>query len=36
LSRLDYSGKNKQLVLPDPEICFQFSNQCLADNRLAK
>jgi polyphosphate kinase len=27
--------EDKQLVLPDPEICFQFLNQCVANNGLA-
>lgn len=35
LSRLDYAGKDHDLVQPDTQIVFEFSENALADGRLA-
>ena len=34
LSRLHYSGKNRKLVQPDPDIVFGFTPECIDGNRL--
>lgn len=36
LSRLDYAGKDVDLVTPDPDVVFEFSADALADGRLAR
>ena len=35
LSRLHYGGASKNLVLPDRNVVFEFTSDCLATNRLA-
>jgi polyphosphate kinase len=35
LSRLDYRGRNKRLLPPDPEIVFSYDPACLADGRIS-
>jgi polyphosphate kinase 2 (PPK2 family) len=36
LGRLDYRGKNKALLKPDPDILFAFSKPCLKNGRIAR
>jgi polyphosphate kinase 2 len=36
LGRLDYRGKSKALLTPDPEILFSFSKSCLKNGRIAQ
>ena len=36
LSRLDYADKNQALLKPDRGIVFEFSADCVADQRLAR
>ncbi|MDP3581697.1 MAG: polyphosphate kinase 2 [Ignavibacteria bacterium] len=36
LRRLQYSGKNKKLVKPDPQIVFEYEVSTLENNQLAK
>jgi polyphosphate kinase 2 len=35
LSRLFYPGKNLDVVVPDPDIAFEFSPDCIPEERLA-
>jgi hypothetical protein len=35
LSRLHYAGKHHDVVLPDPDIAFDFTPDCIASERLA-
>ena len=36
LSSLDYAGKKKTMVQPDPDIAFAFKLECIGSDRLAK
>jgi hypothetical protein len=36
LSRLQYAGKKKKLVQPDPDYAFEFMPDCLEGNLLAR
>jgi len=36
LSRLHYAGKKNKLVLPNPDIVFEFSPDCIDARRLAR
>jgi polyphosphate kinase 2 len=35
LSRLFYPGKNPEVIVPDPDIAFEFSPDCIPEERLA-
>jgi polyphosphate kinase 2 len=36
LSRLHYAGRGKKIPLPDREVVFEFTPECLGDHRLAR
>ena len=36
LSRLHYARRNKKITLPDRNIVFEFTPECLSDQRLAR
>jgi polyphosphate kinase 2 len=36
LSRVHYAGRSKKIPLPDREIVYEFTPECLGDHRLAR
>jgi hypothetical protein len=35
LLHIDYKGKDKKLVIPDPNISFEFEERCLHNGMIA-